>query len=102
MNPATDTSPLLQRIAQAIEHHRPQRGVLKVSVAKDPKWEQSPASSEEVLVRWLCWSLEDDDREVVSPEFEVLHPDVTEERLRKELPVHFPSVVVTVDDDIDV
>ncbi|RME50702.1 MAG: hypothetical protein D6790_20885 [Caldilineae bacterium] len=102
MKPTIDTSPLLQRIAQAIERHQPRQGLLRVSIARDAKWETSPSSSEQVLVRWLCWSLQDGDDELVPPEFEVLHPDVTEERLREALPDIFPSVKVVVDDDIDV
>ena len=96
------TSPLLRRIDQAIGRHPLSRGRLRVSVARDPKWEKSPSSSDDVLVRWLCWSIEDGDDEIVPPEFEALHPEVTEERLRRELPGLFPALDVIVDDDIDV
>jgi hypothetical protein len=100
--PTTDTSPLLQRIAQAIERCQPRQGRLHVSVARDASWEKSTSSSDEVRVRWLCWSIEDGDKEIVPPEFEVLHQDVTEERLRNELPGLFPMLEVVVDDDIDI
>ncbi len=52
-------------------------------------------------MRWLCWSVNDDDREVVAPEFEAAHQDVTEERLRQELPLLFPDIRVVVDSNID-
>lgn len=100
--PTVDTSPLLRRIADALERLQPKRARLHVSVAREPKWEKSVSSSREVLVRWLCWSVEDGDREVLPPEFEVLHPDVTEEQLRDELPTHFPGIEITVDDEIAV
>lgn len=96
------TSPLIRRIADAIERVQAKRARLRVSVAPEPRWEKSSASSREVFVRWLCWSVEDGDHEVLAPAFEVLHPDVTAERLRRELPRHLPGVAVTVDDDIDV
>ncbi len=100
--PTIDTSPLLRRIADAIERLQPRRGKLHVSVAREPRWEKSPSTSDEVLVRWLCWSLEDGDVEIQRPEFEILSPKVTEEQLRDELPRLFPSIQVTVDDDIEV
>jgi hypothetical protein len=100
--PSIETSPLLRRIAEAIERLQPRHGRLRVSVAREPKWEKSPSTSDEVHVRWLCWSIEDGDDEVLPPEFEVLSPEVTEEQLRHELPKFFPAVKVTVDDDIDV
>ncbi len=100
--PTVDTSPLLQRIAETLERVQPKQARLRVSVAREPKWEKSSSTSREVLVRWLCWSVEDGDHEVIPPEFEVLHPDVTEEQLRRELPLQFPAIEVTVDDDIDV
>lgn len=101
--PDFESSLLLRRMAEAIAKHRPERGTLRVSVAREPKWEKrSPGTDEAVFVRWLCWSIEEGGREVVPPEFEVLHPSVTDERLRRELPGFFPSLEVVVDNDIEV
>jgi len=100
--PSIETSPLLRRIAEAIERLQPKQGRLRVSVAREPRWEKSPLMSEEVFVRWICWSIEDGDKEIVPPEFEVLSPEVTEQQLRDELPRFFPSVEVRVDDQIEV
>lgn len=99
--PSFDTSPLLQRMREAINRHAPFTGKLRVSVAEEPKWEKS-GSGDEVLVRWACWNLEDGGNEVTPPEFEVLSKDVTRERLANELPALFPGLEVDVDDDIDV
>jgi hypothetical protein len=98
--PSIQTSPLLTRIAKAIEETRPARGILRVSVSPRPKWEPSP-NGDQVLVRWICWSVNDGDREVVAPEFDVVRQEVTQERLAAELPGFFPSVEVVVDSETD-
>jgi hypothetical protein len=101
MNTAnTLTSPLLNRIAKAIEKARPAKGILRVSVSPRPKWEPSP-NGEQVLVRWICWSVNDGDREVVAPEFDVVRQEVTKERLAAELPAVFPGIEVIVDNETD-
>ena len=95
-------SSLLRRIALALEESKPERGQLHVSVARTPTWEKrAPNSEESVLVRWLCWSIADGGRGIVAPEFEVLHPDVTAERLREDLPALFPQLEVIVDNDVE-
>ncbi|MFS8067432.1 MAG: hypothetical protein ACMG6S_13810, partial [Byssovorax sp.] len=55
--PSFETSPLLQRMRDAINEHAPFTGKLHVSVADEPKWEKS-GSGDEVLVRCACWNLE--------------------------------------------
>jgi hypothetical protein len=99
--PSFETSPLLQRMRDAINKHAPFTGKLHVSVADEPKWEKS-GSGDEVLVRWACWNLEEGGNEVTQPEFEVLSKDVTRERLANELPTLFPELEVDVDNAIDV
>lgn len=96
-----ETSALLKRIRAALDSLPANGAILRVSVADEPKWEKSKSGGE-VLVRWLCWSIEQDGQEVSAPEFEVLHQDVTKERLSSELPAVFPDVQVRVDNDIDV
>ncbi len=100
--PNIETSTLLRRISEAIKELNPKDGRLHVSVSKDVKWEKSLPNNDEVLVRWLCWSIEDGNKEILPPEFEVLSPDVTKELLSKEIPICFPNIDVIVDDDIDV
>jgi hypothetical protein len=102
MTPTVETSPLLQRMRGALDRLKPDRGYLHVSVARDLRWEKSPSNGDEVLVRWLCWSINDGDTEISPPEFEVVAKDVTPERLARELPAIFTDVEVIVDDDIDV
>src|SRR5262245_58882024 len=99
--PSIESSPLLRRIRAALDRLQLKSGRLIVSVADDPKWEKS-AAGDEVLVRWLCWSIEDGDREVAAPEFEVVGTDVTRVRLADELPRAFRDVEVIVDNEIDV
>lgn len=102
MKPDTNSSPLLQRIAEAMTEHHISSGCLHVSVARDAMWEKSPSSSDEVLVRWLCWSIELGEEELVPPNFEVIHPDVSEEQLRDGLREAFPALELVVDNEIDV
>jgi hypothetical protein len=98
--PSVESSPLLRRIRAALDSLELDNGRLVISVADEPKWERS-ASGDEVLVRWLCWSIENDGQEVVAPEFEVVGTDVTRERLAIELPDLFRDVQVTVDNEIE-
>jgi hypothetical protein len=86
----------------ALDRLKPDHGCLHVSVAPDSRWEKSPSDGQDVLVRWLCWSINDGDTEISPPEFEVVGKDVTQERLARELPAIFSDVEVIVDDDIDV
>ncbi|MEZ4302516.1 MAG: hypothetical protein R3B70_46740 [Polyangiaceae bacterium] len=100
-NSGSGMSTLLTEIVRAIECMRPANGRIRVSVAREAKWEKSTSNGDEVLVRWLCWSVEDGEKEIVPPQFAVVSVNVTEERLRHELPARFPSVDIIVDDDID-
>jgi hypothetical protein len=84
----------------ALDRLKPARGYLHVSVARELKWERSTSGGDDVLVRWLCWSINDGDREISSPEFDVVGKDVTRERLARELPVIFSDVEVIVDDAV--
>ena len=95
------SSPLVQRIRRTLDGLELAHARLYVSVARDMKWEESGAGGS-VHVRWLCWSIEDGDREVVAPEFEIVGETVTRERLMAELPVFFPDIEVRVDHEIDV
>ena len=99
--PSFESSPLLQRIREALNANAPFKGKLRVSVADETKWEKS-RSGDEVLVRWACWNLEVNGNEVTEPMFEVLSKDVTRERLAIELPGFFPGIEVEVDNAIDV
>ena len=99
MIPTTNT--LVERIRAALERLKPNEGIVHVSVANHLTWERSPGQGDEVLVRWLCWSIDDGDREIAPPEFEVAGKEVTRQRLASELPRFLPGVTVTVDDDID-
>lgn len=94
------TSPMVQSIRAALSRLRPARGLLRVSVSTTPKWEPG-RDDERIFVRWCCWSIDDDGREVHAPEFVVLSPSVTCERLARDLPPLFPTVKVVVDEDID-
>lgn len=100
MIPAVENSPLLKRMHDALALHGQAGCRLRVSVANEAKWEKSKRG-DEVLVRWLCWSIELGDRELVAPVFEVVSSGVTRERLSKELPNVFPELEVVVDEDID-
>jgi len=93
-------SPLVQRIREAIMAHSPFSGILHVSVADEPKWERSHAG-DSILVRWMCWNLEDNGVEVTDVIFEVLSKDVTRERLAHDLTLLFPGVEVRVDNAIE-
>lgn len=99
--PTIDNSPLLQRIQSALDGNSFEQCILRVSVAEEPKWEKSP-HGDEVLVRWLCWSINDGEREIVPPEFEVVGKDVTSQRLADDLPSIFKDIEIIVDSDIDV
>jgi len=94
------TSQLVQRISTALEKYSFEHVRLRVSVAKQPKWEQSH-KGDEVLVRWICWSIETGDIELTPPEFEVVSKNITEEILAHDLPVIFDHIEVLVDSDID-
>lgn len=99
-NPPQEGSKLFQRMRQAIREHSPFKGKLRVSVADTPKWEKN-SSGDSLLVRWACWNLEDGDKEITKPEFEVLCDTETGESLASELHAFFPDVEVEVDNDID-
>ena len=101
MSVTIDHSLLLRRIAQTLSDLEQSGCVLHVSVANETVWEKSENGGE-VKVRWLCWSVEIDGVELVSPKFEVLSPLVSLYRLKKELPSVFRNVEVIVDDDIEV
>ena len=99
---AKDNSKLVQRIKRVLEDVSDSNVVLHVSVAKKPIWEEL-GCGEMVHVRWICWSVEDcEGNELHPPEFDVLSPMVTKERLAEELPDVFDGVKVVVDDDIEV
>ena len=100
MIPTIDSSPLLRRMHEALELSGRSGYRLRVSVADEANWEKSKRG-DEILVRWLCWSIEDGDREVAAPVFEVVGANVTRELLALELPQVFRDVEVIVDDDID-
>lgn len=91
---------LVPRIRAALSQARPGYKRIRISVADKAVWEQS-SNGEQVLVRWLCWSVSDESGEIVAPTFEVLSEVVTRERLAEELPKMFPGVVVVVDGDIE-
>jgi hypothetical protein len=91
--------PLVQRIQEALSRLGQRPVTIRVSVASEPKWEKS-SNSEEVLVRWLCWSIEEDETEIVPPTFEVVSKDITEARLAAELPIFFQGIKTVIDDDI--
>lgn len=97
--PTIESSVLLQRMQRALDEFDSVDGTLHVSVASAPKWERSE-NGDEVLVRWLCWSIESADREINEPEFDVVSQHVTQELLADELPKIFPKIKVVVDDDI--
>jgi hypothetical protein len=95
--------PLVKCIQDALVQFGTQQMTIRVSVSRETAWEKSKAGDGEVLVRWLCWSIEDKEEvEVVRPNFAVLSDKITEEQLRKELPAFFPSSIVIVNDDIEV
>lgn len=98
--PTIDNSPLLRRIQRALDENSFEQGILRVSVTDEPKWEKS-SNGDEVLVRWLCWSINDGERELVPPEFEVVGKEVTAERLANEIPNSFKDIEIIVDNDID-
>jgi len=92
-------SPVVQTIQASLDAHQSAKA-LRISVAKEPKWENDPAGGQ-IFVRWMCWNLLDEQgRDITAPEFEVLSKEVTGERLMNELPAVLPGVVVVVDDDI--
>ena len=99
--PTVESSPLLRRIRNTLESLALDHCTLRVSVADTAQWEKS-AAGDEVLVRWLCWSVESNGQELIRSEFEVVGKDVTRERLAEELPHIFPDVEVSVDNDIEV
>ncbi len=94
-------SSLLRRIQTALDENLSESYTLRISVAKEPKWEKSK-NGDEVLVRWLCWSINKGEIEVVPPEFEVVGKDVTSQTLKKELPRIFNNIKIIVDNDIEV
>ncbi|MCU0786242.1 MAG: hypothetical protein MUF81_19785 [Verrucomicrobia bacterium] len=96
-----ENSMLVRRIRLALGDLELERGRLHISVARESKWEKSPSGSN-VLVRWLCWSVEDGGKEVLPPSFEVLSDTVTQEMLASELPKVFGEIEVVVDDNIEV
>jgi hypothetical protein len=98
---AVEVSPFVRGIREAIVAHSPFTGKLRVSVADEPRWEDS-SSGDQVLVRWACWNLEENGVDLTAPVFEVLGKDVTREQLAAELPMLFPGVQIEVDNDIDV
>lgn len=85
----------------AIAEHEGPGCTLHVSVSGEPVWEKS-SNGEEVYVRWLCWSIENGDSELVPPQFEVVSPEITLECLKYDLPHVFSEVSVVVDNDIEV
>jgi len=98
---APPDSLLIRRIRSAIKGVSVDRPTLRVSVAKNTNWEESP-SGDQVLVRWLCWSVLDGDVEIIPAEFEVVSKQTTSEVLAKELPDIFPDLKISVDNVIDV
>lgn len=97
--PTIESSPLLRRIFSALLETSPRRPLLRVSIEADAKWEQD--GDDEILIRYLCWSINDNDVEVRAPEFEIVGDDVTRQRLERELPAVFPNVQIVVDHDIE-
>ena len=98
--PSAKSSRLLREIREKLSELALGRPVLRVSVALDPTWEPN-GRGDLVHVRWMCWSIEEDGREVVAPEFDILSPAVTGEQLARELPVMLEGVSVVVDSDIE-
>ena len=95
--------PLVKSIRDAVVQFGAQQMTIRVSVARNPVWEKSKTGDDDVLVRWLCWSIEDQEEvEVVRPNFAVLSDKITEAHLRNELPAFFPDSIVIVDDNIEV
>lgn len=97
---STEGSLFVRRIRDALSACAPFDGILHVSVSDRLKWEET-GQGYQVLVRWACWNLENDDGNITEPEFEALGEAATRERLAMELPAFFPEIEVVVDDDID-
>ncbi len=95
-----DDEPLLvQRIRDALRRLRMVVPIVRVSVAPRPKWIEVPDKGM-VHTRLICWNILDAGTEMTQPEFEFLHPSITQQQLESELPDFFPGVSVFVDDDI--
>ena len=92
---------LVQRIRTALKSVPDKNAILRISVSDKPVWEKAK-SGDFLHVRWICWSIEDcHGNELYPPEFDILSPTITRQRLADELPGLFPAVKVVVDDNID-
>lgn len=100
-NPSIESSRLLKRIRQRLDSLALSKGRLRFSIADDARWEASD-NGDQVLVRWACWTIEDDGQEVTAPEYEALSQAVTRDRLMIDLPAAFRDIEVIVDNEIDV
>lgn len=96
-----EDSPLIRRMQSALSESGLDNPILRVSVADNPVVEATKEGRGHII-RWMCWSIESFQEEVVPPEFVVLHDAITGDQLRHELPILLPGVTIVVDNDVDI
>lgn len=92
------TSPLFNEIQEALDSNDSASLTIRISLTK-PEWYQPPDGGSEAWVRWLCWSLTDDELvDVSEPIFHFVHGQLSLDTVRADATAAFGDRNVIVDD----
>ena len=91
-------SPLFNEIQDALDSNDSNSATIRISLT-EPEWYQPPDGGSKAWVRWLCWSLTDDQLvDVIKPVFHVVHGELSLDAVRADASTAFTGRNVVVDD----
>jgi hypothetical protein len=90
-------SPLFNEIQTALDSKESKQIKIRISLT-EPEWFQPTDGSAKAWVRWLCWSLTDENlTDLSKPIFHVVHGDLGMQTLQDDASARFVEYPVIVD-----
>jgi hypothetical protein len=90
-------SPLFNEIQDSLDANSGDSVAVRISLTQ-PEWYQPPDGGSKAWVRWLCWSLTDDQLvDVSEPVFHVVHGELSLDVVRADATAAFAGRKVVVD-----
>lgn len=94
-------SPLLVKIAGAVEKHKKDAIGIRVSISKEAEEYTPEHEGNTYLLKWLSWSLIDQNHnELFEPYLIPVHSGLAKKQIEKDLSYHFPEHLIIVDNEI--
>lgn len=96
-----EDSPFFQKISAAIERYGTKAKGVWISITKDAEEYTPEGENKSDLIKWLSWSLVDNEHnELFEPYLLVVHSELSEKQIKKDLSSHFPNHEIVVDNEI--